>query len=134
MPFVPDDVLTKASLGLKNYKIQDLAEEDKKTKSINDDLRVQTLIAASFLIFISFCYMVFIIYKSDKGTFNGAVVGKLLGKNLVIIFFIAVIQFIFLHGVVKKYTLVDTNTVKKTFLTSFKNVKPPDNTAPAAKA
>ena len=92
-----------------------MEEEDKKVEDINNGVMSDAIIKL-IIIFIVMVIIGFAISYYTKNNFLG-----IIGLNLVVLTFIGLTEYTFLHMIVKKFIAADTNYVKYLIITHLED-------------
>jgi hypothetical protein len=106
---LPDDIIEEVNTDLLPYvNAPDMKEEDEKVKEVNNALFsvVLKFIIATFAIGM---LVVFIISRYSKESFG---FGEIMMHNIIILFFVALTEYVFLDYFVKNYVTIDSNYIK----------------------
>ena len=102
---------------LDNVKVNDLSAADAQVKSSNDALRCKAIIGFAIFGIVSIVIIagLWYAYRFDLKT--------LLGVNLLLLMFIALIEVFFLNAIAKSYRSLDPNAVKKNIVDKIRGFK-----------
>lgn len=110
---LPSKQLAILKEGVNNIKLPNLEEEDAKAIESNNELLSKTKIFLGSLFVLA---MVFSYHMCKKHGLNFT---ELLSNNLILLICIALVEFIFLNYIAKKYISADPNMIIKNILKSF---------------
>jgi hypothetical protein len=111
----PSEIVKEIKLQMSKVTLPDMTEEDHKTDTNNKSLYIKSIIIFSIILIIG----IGIFYYYSK--VNDIDMYQIIKKNLIILLFVALTEFIFLLTIPKNYKVVDPNFVKKIFIESLES-------------
>ncbi len=116
--FFDDDIRTQIRTRLNDIETPDLSEEDHKVTKNNEKV-LEYAIKVISISTISGLIISYFLFQSDTNPNKGTYI-DLLKENAILLIFVSLTEFLFLHLIATNYVYGDANLVKKQILVSLK--------------
>ena len=128
--FLSLDIMNNVKLFGKNINIKfkeklleltppDLSNEDENVKNGNQKILIKAIV--SIIVFtIAICSIIYFLYKKSKKDFN---IKTIIYQNLILLFFIALTEILFITFFVADYITINTNNVKYNIVQNIEKIQ-----------